>query len=72
MTPLPVNPNVVVLIQVTDTGVPVVTYASNIAPDLQVKVVGSPAEFAEETCNLPFTTTNPAPPRPKCAQGTPN
>jgi len=57
MTPLTVNPTVVLLVKdgkVTAT-------ATNVAPDLNVVVVDNPEAFKAEACNKPFDSTRPVP-----------
>ena len=52
MTPLAVNPNVLILIQDGK----VVKYATNVAHDLAVTVVTDPAEFADKVRGITFVT----------------
>lgn len=55
MTPLTVNPTVVVLID--DKG-NVTGVSSNVAPDLKVEVVKSGVDFLNLSKNKPFIETN--------------
>lgn len=57
MTPLPVNPTVAVLLKYGA----VVAVASNISPEVTVKVVTTNEEYGEVICNLPFDSENPRP-----------
>lgn len=54
MTPLTVNPTVVVLVD--DKG-NVTGISSNVAPDLKVQVVKTGVDFLNESKNKPFVTT---------------
>lgn len=57
MIPLPVNPTVTILVQ---NGM-VVAAASNIDPELTVKVVTTREEYATAIKGLPFDSDNPRP-----------
>lgn len=52
MTPLTVNPNVLILIQDGK----VVKQATNVSPDLAVTVTNDPAEFADKVHGITFVT----------------
>lgn len=63
MTPLTVNPTVVILVNKPANGVKVVkAIATNVAPDLQVVLVDNEADYKAEACNKPFDTTRPVVP----------
>jgi hypothetical protein len=53
MTPLPVNPVVVVLV---DENSDPVGIATNVAPDLEVKIVRSQTAFNKASLGKPFVT----------------
>ena len=55
MTPLTVNPSVVVLLNPEGTGIKAV--ATNVASDLNVIVTRDEAEFKDEALNKPFDST---------------
>lgn len=57
MTPIPVDPRVVVYMR--DGKVAAV--ASNVAGDLKVEVVDTNEAYGESTGNLPFDSANPHP-----------
>lgn len=61
MTPLPCNPTVVILLNKNADGL-VEAVASNIDPDLNVKVVTTVVDFNNEACNKPFDSTRPRQP----------
>lgn len=56
MTPLTVNPSVVVLVD--PSGKPIAT-ATNVAPDLEVIITNDRGEYEQEAANKPFDTTRP-------------
>jgi hypothetical protein len=58
MTPLPVNPTVVILLNKNANGL-VEAVATNVAPDLTVKVVTTAVDYNNEACNKPFDSTRP-------------
>ena len=59
MTPLPTNPNAVILV---DTENKIVATASNISEDFIVKVVTERSAFVAEAANKPFDSTRPPQP----------
>ncbi len=56
MIPLTENPTAVVLLNPEGK---VEAVATNVASDLKVVVVTSPADFREAACNQPFDSTRP-------------
>lgn len=58
MTPIPVNPSVVVYF---DAVVGFVAAASNIAPDLEVVVVDNANDYEALVANKPFDSSKPNP-----------
>jgi hypothetical protein len=57
MTPLTQDPTVV--IRINPYTLKIVDVASNIAPDLTVKIVTRATEYEAEACNKPFDTLHP-------------
>jgi len=59
MTPLPVNPKVVVFVNPHNGVNSVQAVGSNIDPNLQVEVVHSHEDYAEAMQGIPFDSANP-------------
>ena len=57
MTPLPLNPKVIILVD-PETGERLAT-ASNIDPELSVNITDNPAYFEEASKGLPFNELHP-------------
>lgn len=53
MTPLTVNPNVLVLVNPEGK---IEAVATNVAPDLAVTVITDPSDWRKTAANLPFRT----------------
>jgi hypothetical protein len=61
MTPIPVNPKVVVFINPHNGVESVQAVASNVDPELEVVVVHSNEEYAKAIKGVPFDSANPHP-----------
>ena len=57
MTPMPVNPTVLILVD-PETGERQAT-ASNLDPELSVNITDNPAYFDEQSKGLPFNSLHP-------------